>query len=190
MAEACVRALAGVWCVVCGACQRSGTLHELVLSSVDMPQACFIAMLTILADNKALTALNVENCRLFSREVSGGGHVPPLGGLPLPCLPPAPGELSSKPGAVCVTVMAGYRALAYQADAAAEQDAAQAAMRQERVGGSVLRGAAVGRRGSQLTYCCCRTCHGGSIRLVDQGVETICQALQLNHSLDSLYLQR
>lgn len=90
VAEECVRALAGVWCLVCVACQRSGTLHELVLSSVDMPQACFIAMLTILADNKVLTALNVENCRLFSREVSGEGHVPPLGGWAASSMPASP----------------------------------------------------------------------------------------------------
>lgn len=29
-----------------------------------------------------------------------------------------------------------------------------------------------------------------SVRMVDQGVETLCQALQLNHSVDKLYLQR
>lgn len=45
-----------------------------------MPQACLIALLAVMSTNTTLTSVNLDNCRLFSREVhnhadksNGGG---------------------------------------------------------------------------------------------------------------------
>lgn len=52
--------------------QKSDSLRELVVANVDMPQSCLVALVTVLSENNTMTALNVSNCRLFSREVRIG----------------------------------------------------------------------------------------------------------------------
>jgi hypothetical protein len=153
--------------------QRKQSLKELKIGNVDMPQACLIALLTILGANTTLTALDVENVRLFSQEARTKTVIRLAEGCQ---------DLTRRCGLELV-LSSGYRPAPHVAPADEKPYTEEAQLRQKQV-----------RPRAMLEPRPCKSSrhpHGirvGHDSLPDQGIETISEALEFNKGITTLQL--